>query len=86
MSDVLWKPTTERVENANVTSFRRWVNDKHGLDLQSFTALYDWSVDQAEKFWPALIEYTDLKAETWGERVLIDGNKMPGAQFFPMHA
>ena len=83
MSDVLWKPTTERVENANVTSFRRWVNDKHGLDLQSFTALYDWSVDQAEKFWPALIEYTDLKAETWGERVLIDGNKMPGAQFFP---
>jgi len=83
MSDVLWQPTKERVENANVTSFRRWVNDKYSLDLQSFTALYDWSVAKIEDFWPALVEYTELKAETWGERVLIDGNKMPGAQFFP---
>jgi acetoacetyl-CoA synthetase len=83
MSDLLWKPTKERVENANVTRFRKWVNDKHALDLQDFTSLYDWSVTDIERFWPAIIEYCDLKAETWGERILIDGNKMPGAQFFP---
>ena len=83
MSDLLWQPAKDRIENANVTRFRRWVNDKHGLNLQSFTALYDWSVDDIEAFWPAIIEYTGLKAESWGERILIDGNKMPGAQFFP---
>ena len=83
MSDLLWQPTKERVENANVTRFRLWVNEKYGLDLQSFTALYDWSVSDIEKFWPAIIDYTELKAESWGDRVLIDGNKMPGAQFFP---
>lgn len=83
MSDLLWQPTKERVENANVTRFRLWVNEKYGLDLQSFTALYDWSVSDIEKFWPAIIDYTELKAESWGDRILIDGNKMPGAQFFP---
>ncbi|NIY74469.1 acetoacetate--CoA ligase [Thalassospira sp. HF15] len=83
MSDLLWQPTTERVENANVTRFRGWVNEKYALHLQSFTELYDWSVSEIERFWPAVIEYAELKAETWGERVLIDGNKMPGAQFFP---
>ena len=83
MSDLLWQPAKDRIENANVTRFRRWVNDKHGLNQQSFTALYDWSVDDIEAFWPAIIEYTGLKAESWGERILIDGNKMPGAQFFP---
>ncbi len=83
MSDLLWQPTKERVENANVTRFRHWVNEKYGLDLQSFTALYDWSVSDIEKFWPAIIDYAELKAESWGDRVLIDGDKMPGAQFFP---
>lgn len=83
MSDLLWQPSTDRVENANVTRFRRWVNDKYSLDLKSFTALYDWSVSDIERFWPAVIEFTNLKAKTWGDRVLIDGDKMPGAQFFP---
>jgi acetoacetyl-CoA synthetase len=83
MSDFLWQPTKERVENANVTRFRAWVNKKHALDLQSFSELYDWSVAEIERFWPALIEYANLKAQTWGDRVLIDGDKMPGAQFFP---
>ncbi|NIZ02381.1 acetoacetate--CoA ligase [Thalassospira lucentensis] len=83
MSDLLWQPAKDRIENANVTRFRRWVNDKHDLDLASFTALYDWSVDHLDAFWPAIIDFAELKAESWGERVLIDGDKMPGAQFFP---
>ncbi len=83
MSDLLWQPAKERVENANVTRFQRWVNDKYSLDLQSFTALYDWSVSDTERFWPAIIEFCDLKAKTWGDRILVDGDKMPGAQFFP---
>ncbi|MCC9622751.1 acetoacetate--CoA ligase [Thalassospira sp. MA62] len=83
MSDVLWQPAKDRIENANVTRFRQWVNDKHKTNLDDFHALYDWSVAHLEDFWPAIIDYCELKAETWGDRVLINGDKMPGAQFFP---
>lgn len=83
MSDLLWQPSPTRVENANVTRFRNWVNEKHSLKLDSFHALYDWSVASKEDFWPAIIEYVGLKAESWGDSVLVDGNKMPGAKFFP---
>ncbi|WP_417814430.1 acetoacetate--CoA ligase [Thalassospira alkalitolerans] len=83
MSDLLWQPSPTRVKNANVTRFRNWVNEKHDLKLGSFHALYDWSVAHKEDFWPAIINYVGLKAERWGDRVLVDGDKMPGAQFFP---
>ncbi|WP_417828718.1 acetoacetate--CoA ligase [Thalassospira sp.] len=83
MSDLLWQPTKERIKNANVTRFRDWVNEKYALNLGSFSELYAWSVSEIERFWPAVIEYAGLKAENWGDRVLIDGDKMPGAQFFP---
>tara|TARA_R110000868_G_scaffold92100_4_gene255299 strand:+ start:30075 stop:32027 length:1953 start_codon:yes stop_codon:yes gene_type:complete len=83
MSDLLWQPSPTRVKNANVTRFRNWVNEKHDLKLGSFHALYDWSVAHKEDFWPAIIDYVGLKAERWGDRVLVDGDKMPGAQFFP---
>ncbi|WP_417811029.1 acetoacetate--CoA ligase [Thalassospira alkalitolerans] len=83
MSDLLWQPSPTRVKNANVTRFRNWVNEKHDLKLGSFHALYDWSVAYKEDFWPAIINYVGLKAERWGDRVLVDGDKMPGAQFFP---
>ncbi|KZB53923.1 acetoacetate--CoA ligase [Thalassospira xiamenensis] len=83
MSDLLWQPSPTRVENANVTHFRNWVNEKHSLKLDSFHALYDWSVTRKEDFWPAIIDYAGLKAESWGDTVLVDGDKMPGAKFFP---
>lgn len=83
MSDLLWQPSPARVENANVTRFRNWVNEKHSLKLDSFHALYDWSVASKEDFWPAIIDYVGLKAESWGDSVLVDGYKMPGAKFFP---
>ncbi|SOB91667.1 acetoacetate--CoA ligase [Thalassospira xiamenensis] len=83
MSDLLWQPSPTRVENANVTRFRNWVNEKHSLKLDSFHALYDWSVTRKEDFWPAIIDYAGLKAESWGDTILVDGDKMPGAKFFP---
>ena len=42
-----------------------------------------YSVEQPEAFWSALWDFCAVKAETRGERVLIDRDSMPGARFFP---
>ncbi|MDP2698024.1 acetoacetate--CoA ligase [Thalassospira sp.] len=83
MNTPLWQPNAKRIENAKVTRFRTWLNAEKGLELGDFQSLYDWSVACKEEFWPALIAFAGLKAETWGDVVLANGDKMPGAAFFP---
>jgi acetoacetyl-CoA synthetase len=83
MSQPLWTPSRARIESANLTRFTALLNDRHGLSLDGYGDLWQWSVDHLEDFWVDFWDFAGIIAETRGERVLIDGDKMPGAQFFP---
>ncbi|MBP5858641.1 acetoacetate--CoA ligase [Marivibrio halodurans] len=83
MSQPLWTPSKDRIENANLTRFIRQVNDRHGLSLSGYGDLWSWSIEHMEDFWVAFWDFAGIIAETRGERVLVDGDKMPGARFFP---
>lgn len=83
MNDSLWQPSPERIRGANLTAFIAHVNAGHGAGVNDFPDLYAWSVRELEAFWSALIDFAGVRAETWGERVLIDADRMPGARFFP---
>jgi len=83
MNPILWTPTPERVAASNMTAFRKRVAEAEGVTLPDYAALHDWSVHHPTRFWPMVWEYCGLKAETLGDAVLRDGNRMPGAQFFP---
>ena len=79
----LWQPSPARIRDANLTRFAAHVAKQWGAKLDGYDALYDWSVKEPEKFWQSLWDYSGVKAETRGTRVLVDGDKMPGARFFP---
>ncbi|HRK94736.1 MAG TPA: acetoacetate--CoA ligase [Rhodospirillales bacterium] len=81
--DILWQPSPERIRNANLMAFIAHVNANFGTRIKQYPDLYAWSVTQPGPFWSALIEFSGLKAESWGETVLIDADRMPGARFFP---
>ncbi|WP_417796386.1 acetoacetate--CoA ligase [Terasakiella pusilla] len=83
MNTCLWTPSPERVASSNITDFIKKVNEEFGLSLGNYDDLFEFSVAETEKFWSFLKDYAGLKAQTWGDRVLVDGDKMPGAQFFP---
>lgn len=83
MAELLWEPSADRIERANVTAFRRAVEKQWGVSLPDYPALHDFSINELEKFWISVREFCDVKAERWGDRVLVDGDKMPGAKFFP---
>ncbi|WP_275099562.1 acetoacetate--CoA ligase [Sedimenticola hydrogenitrophicus] len=83
MAEPLWQPSADQIEQANLTRFRRFVNQKRGTALADYPALYQWSIDQPEAFWSALWEESGVIAERRGEVVLEDGGKMPGARWFP---
>ena len=83
MTDPLWQPSADRIANANITAFARELERRFAVSLPSYRDLHAFSVDRSEDFWDAFWDHAGIVAETKGDRVLADGGKMPGAQFFP---
>lgn len=79
----LWRPSFDRVSQSQLTTFMGRVTSKYGVRFHDYEALWRWSIDHMETFWRELWDFGGVIAETRGERVLVDGDKMPGAQFFP---
>ena len=79
---VLWRPSEQRIERANVTRFARWVEETRGLELLDYDALWRWSVNDLDGFWGAIWEYFDVRSTTPPGAVLAS-RRMPGAVWFP---
>ena len=75
----LWSPNETRMARSNLRRFSEAINPR----LASYADIHRFSVNEPEAFWSALWDFCEIKAETRGARVLIDGNRMPGARFFP---
>jgi len=79
----LWSPSEQAIEQAHLTQFARQVVRKRHLDLNSYPDFYRWSIDHPEDFWSDVWEFCGLIASRKGSTVLVDGDKMPGAKWFP---
>ncbi|PPR23680.1 MAG: Acetyl-coenzyme A synthetase [Alphaproteobacteria bacterium MarineAlpha10_Bin3] len=82
MPTPLWEPDGLKIENANITAFARAMEARWNVRLPDYPALHEFSIAEMEKFWIGVREFCDVQASKWGERVLTDGGKMPGAAFF----
>ncbi|QNH04205.1 acetoacetate--CoA ligase [Pseudomonas sp. B11D7D] len=82
MQQPLWTPAADRVAASRMDTFRRFVNQRHALQLADYPALHAWSVEQREAFWQALVDFFDIRFHTPAECVLREGPAMPDAQWF----
>ncbi|MBI5922246.1 MAG: acetoacetate--CoA ligase [Betaproteobacteria bacterium] len=83
MSDaLLWQPSAQRIQSAKLSAFKSMASRRWGLVLADYPALHAWSVNQPEQFWTSVWDFGQVKGER-GSRVLINGERMPGAQWFP---
>jgi acetoacetyl-CoA synthetase len=78
----LWTPSRERVAAAELTRFRQNANERFGLRLGDYRALHAWSVERRAEFWELVWDFCGVNGEK-GARRLTDGDRMPGARFFP---
>jgi acetoacetyl-CoA synthetase len=79
----LWKPSAERLEQAQLTRFQREAEARWGVRLPDYAALHAWSVSQPEAFWLTVWDFCEIAAERRGDAVRVDGQRMPGARWFP---
>jgi acetoacetyl-CoA synthetase len=78
----LWRPPAARLTQSQMTRFRHSVNARWGVALADYAALHEWSTAQPEQFWVSVWEYGEILAAQRGDRVLIDGHRLPGAKWF----
>src|SRR5215207_2612382 len=76
MSKFVWEPSPERVEQANVV--RLW----RKLGCESYHELHSVSIEEPERFWPAVIDDLGLEFSTLWERVLDDSAGIEWATWF----
>jgi acetoacetyl-CoA synthetase len=83
VAEIMWRPSQQQIENAHLTRFKAKLEKTSGRKFDDFAALHSYSIQEPEHFWNAIWEYCGIIAQTKGERILVDGDKMPGARFFP---
>ena len=83
MSDILWQPDAKRIARSRMDGFRRFIIQRHHVHLDDYPALHQWSIDQREAFWQAIVDFFGISFHTQPDAVLREGLKMPGAEWFP---
>jgi len=79
----LWRPNSERIEEANLTRFARQAIRDWKLGFNDYPAFYNWTIDHPEQFWDSLWKFAGVRASAKGARVVVDGERMPGARWYP---
>jgi acetoacetyl-CoA synthetase len=83
MGRLLWRPSQQLIDQVNITRFAEFVNKKHGLKIETYWQLYEWSIERIPDFWAAMWEFADIQASRKYDSVVDDLEKFPGAAWFP---
>ena len=83
MSELLWEPSAARKAASNMAAFLDRANREKGAGADGYAALHRWSVREPEAFWDLLWDDAGIVGEKGAAPFVEDGDRMPGARFFP---
>ncbi|MGH8865812.1 MAG: acetyl-coenzyme A synthetase N-terminal domain-containing protein, partial [Burkholderiales bacterium] len=77
----IWTPSLLQIADANLTRFMAFAGAQ-GAPTGDYADFYRWSVEKPAAFWERLYQFADVIGKRSGP-VLVDGDRMPGARWFP---
>jgi acetoacetyl-CoA synthetase len=83
MAEPLWQPDPGAAERSQQARFARRAEAISGRALPDYAALHRWSIDQPGAFWQAVWEEAGVIASLPAATPLTDGDRFPGARWFP---
>lgn len=81
MSEILWQPTLQQVQQSRMFGFLQAVNEKYSLNLETYLELHAWSVQNLTDFWEFYNQYSRIQYRQNAKEVL-SSRTMPGARWF----
>ncbi len=82
MKEPLWKPSADRIAAANITRYRRYLENQWGKSFASYDELYQWSIDERAAFWESVWDFAGVISTKKYDQVLVNGDLMPGSKWF----
>ena len=82
METAIWRPSEQRVRDANLTTFMGWLADRGLVRARDYSALWSWSVSEPAAFWQAIWDHCGVLASQCAEQVVDDPRRLPGAAWF----
>ncbi|MCI5078454.1 acetoacetate--CoA ligase [Oricola sp.] len=82
MPKPLWTPAETAATQSGIAQLMRKAADQYGASAADYASFHRWSVENREDFWSLVWDDCGIVG-TRGERGLVDGDRMPGASFFP---
>ncbi|MGB0085777.1 MAG: acetoacetate--CoA ligase [Rhodomicrobiaceae bacterium] len=79
----LWSPKADAVAASNMTALMRYLSRHYGAYMADRRDLHEFSARVPELFWPALWDFCGIRGEKGAPPYIANGDKMPGAKFFP---
>ncbi|HKC27535.1 MAG TPA: acetoacetate--CoA ligase [Jatrophihabitans sp.] len=79
--ELLWEPSADRIDASRLTVFARWLAERD-VEVDSYDALWQWSVDELDAFWSRFAEWAGVRWQHAPSVALADPS-MPGASWFP---
>lgn len=81
-SKVMWKPSEKRIQEANMTYFKRLAEEKTGMVFSDYNQLYQWSVGHIPDFWALIWEYGEIIHSCSYTKIVDRLDIMPGSKWF----
>lgn len=80
---VLWHPSNQRIEQANITQFIKELRQSGVLQQDTYDALYCWSVESPELFWAGVWDWCGMIAATRGDSIVENIDSFKHVKWFP---
>ena len=80
---VLWSPSEDRIKSSQMYKFMEIINLKNNINIQNFTDLHTWSIENKADFWSSVWNFFDVIGSKGAEPYIDPINQMPGSKFFP---
>lgn len=80
MDKILWKPS--HPQNTQMWQLMQTLATQHHRPFPDYQALYDFSIQEPELFWPAIAQYFHIQFDTPPQHILNQYTNMMNAQWF----
>jgi len=83
MGKLLWRPSKELIDQANLTRFIDFVSEKRKVKIGDYWQLYTWSIERIPDFWEDLWQFLDIKTSRGYNKAVENLSVFPGTRWFP---
>ena len=84
MTDLLWQPSPEQLDNSQMAIFISQLNSELNLELLDYNDLHNWACENSDDFWAITaqklgIQFKNPYSEVKTDTDFIDTEWFPGA-------